>query len=143
MRFEFIKGVKTNLHTPCQLPDLDLKEPNTSKIEFHEYGYTIFKPLPNIDDSSSKNSPLSSVTIANVEIKDHNNTAVVRDEGIEAHLSLNPDKLIHMQNDDTFCRTIIKLMNKKKLSSSKRYLVSDKKLLHKFVRNDDKSFHAL
>ena len=48
-----------------------------------------------------------------------------------------------MQNDDTFCKTILKLLNKKKLSSPEISFVSDKKLLHKVVGEDDNSFHLL
>ena len=68
---------------------------------------------------------------------------IVHDKDIEIHLSLCPQRLINMQNDETFCKAIINLINENKLSSSKRYFVNDRKLLHKAVREDDKSFHAL
>ena len=42
--------------------------------------------------------------------------------------------LINAQSSDTFCSTIIKLINDKKLSSGK-YYISDNGLLHTFVRN--------
>ena len=40
----------------------------------------------------------------------------------EIHLSLSSEKLIDMQNDDTFCKAITRLINEKKLPSSEKYL---------------------
>ena len=67
---------------------------------------------------------------------DHNKDAKV-------HLSLDTAKLIEMQNDDTFFKILVKLMNEKNLSQPQRYFVSNKELLHKVMKEDNKSFHAL
>ena len=48
-----------------------------------------------------------------------------------------------MENDDTFCITILKLIDKRKLHPLKDTLSMPKKLLHNVVREDDKSFHVL
>ena len=48
-----------------------------------------------------------------------------------------------MQNDDTLCKSLIKLRNERKLSSIGRYVINDDKLLHKVVKEDNKSFHLL
>ena len=45
-----------------------------------------------------------------------------------------------MQNIDTFCKAMMKLIEEKKLSSFEKYLVYNEKLLHKVVTEDDKSF---
>ena len=60
------------------------------------------------------------MTVANTEINNHNNVMVDHDEDVEIYLSLGPERLINMQNDDTFCKAIMKLINEKKLSSSER-----------------------
>ena len=52
---------------------------------------------------------------------------------------LSSEKLINKENNDTFCKVIMKLVDGKKLSSSEKYFVNEKKLLHKVVRKDDKS----
>ena len=72
-------------------------------MEGHEYGYAIFKPLPVINvSSSSKNTPISLVTIVNTETKSHSNAMVDPNEDVKVHLFLSPEKLINMQNDDIF-----------------------------------------
>ena len=53
---------------------------------------------------------------------------VDQDNNVEIHLSLSPEKLIDRQTDDTFCKTIIKLVYEKKLSSSEKYFINDTKL---------------
>ena len=61
----------------------------------------------------------------------------------EINLSLSSKQLIDIQNDNTFCKSIINLMSDKKLSSSERYFINDDELLHKVVEADDKIFHVL
>ena len=72
---------------------------------------TPYEPLPDLYISSSKSAPVFSVTVTNIETNNHN-------EDIEIHLLLSSKKLIDMQNDDIFCKAIMKLINEKKLSSS-------------------------
>ena len=48
-----------------------------------------------------------------------------------------------MQDNDTFSKDIVKLINEKKLSSPHRYIVHDEKLLDRIVREDNISFHVL
>ena len=50
--------------------------------------------------------------------------------------------MIDAQSRDTFCSTILKLINDKEVFSDK-YFVSDNGLLHKVLRENDKLFHAL
>ena len=59
-------------------------------------------------------------------------------EDKEIQLSLSTEQLIDGQNNDTFC-TILNIM---KMSPDK-YFMSNNKLFHKVVREDDKLFHAL
>ena len=123
--------------------NLGLRWPNQPEIEGHEYGYAIFKPLPYLNFSSNNSTSVSSVTVTNIETNDHSNGMVDNDEDNKIHLLFCPERVINMQNDDSFCNTITRLINEKKLSSSERYCVNDGKLLDKVVREDDKSFHAL
>ena len=51
-------------------------------------------------------------------------------------------ELVESQSNDTFCSTMFKLINDRKVPSDK-YLISDNGLLPKFVRENDKLFHAL
>ena len=51
-------------------------------------------------------------------------------------------ELIDAKNNDTFCTTMLKLINGKEVSSEK-YFISNNGLWHKVVREDDKLFHAL
>ena len=123
-----------------RLIDLKLAELNPPEVE----GYALYEPLSDINiSSSSKSVPISSITVAKVGTEDHSNVMVNHDDDIEVHLSISPEKLINMQNDDTSCKTVMKFINENKLSSSERYIVNDKNLLHKLVREYNKSFHAL
>ena len=65
---------------------------------------------------------------------------VENDEEKEIQLSLSTKGLNDEQNNDTFCSTMLKLTNDEKVPSDK-YFISDKGLLHKVVREDDKLFH--
>ena len=60
----------------------------------------------------------------------------------EIHLSLCMKELINAQSDDTFCSTILKLINETMVSSDK-YFISESRLLYKVMREDEKWFHAL
>ena len=57
--------------------------------------HTIFELVPDINISSSKHTPISSITITNVETKNNN-------KDVEIHLSLNSGKVIDMKNNNTF-----------------------------------------
>ena len=81
-------------------------------MEGHEYGYTIFEPFPAVNVSSSKSILISSMTVTSVESNNYN-------EDAEIHLSLTSEKL---QNDDTFCKAIMKFMDEKKMLSSEKIL---------------------
>ena len=59
------------------------------------------------------------------------------------HLSLNTPKLIEKQEDDIYCKTVIKLICEEKMSSQQPYFINKEQLLQKFVREDDKYFHAV
>ena len=56
--------------------------------------------------------------------------------------SLNTKELIDGQNNETFCSDMLKLINDNRVPLD-NYFVSDKRLLHKGVREDDKLFHVL
>ena len=107
----------------ARLVDLKLTEPNPAEMEGHEYGYTIFEPLPDIDASSTKSTPVSSMTVTNKETNNHN-------DDVEIHFPLCSEKLMNMQNRDNFYKAILKLIDEKKLSPSEKYFVNNKKLLH-------------
>ena len=61
-------------------------------------------------------------------------------EDKEFHLSLSTKELTDGQNSDTFCSTTLQLVNYKVPLD---YFISDKRLLHKVLSEDDKVFHAL
>ena len=52
------------------------------------------------------------VTVTSMDANNHNNVTVNHKQHAEAHLQLNTVKLIEMQNDDTFYRAMLKLINK-------------------------------
>ena len=58
-------------------------------------------------------------------------------------MSLSTEKLTEMQNGDIFRTTLLKMINERTLSSPVRYFVDNEKLLHKVMREVDKTFHAL
>ena len=57
------------------------------------------------------------------------------------HMSLSTKEPIDRQNNNTFCTTILKLINEKKMSPE-RYFVYDEKALHKILREHNKVFHT-
>ena len=74
-----------------------------------------------------------------------NNATIVKEEkGKDKEIQLSPRRKeqIVAQSSDTFCSSILKLIDDKKVSSGK-YFISDSGLLPKVVREDDKLFHAL
>ena len=74
-------------------------------MEGHEYGYAIFKPLPDKNVRGSKNTSLPLMTVSNIETYDYNIVMAGNDEDIEVNLSLSPEKLIDVHNDDTSSKT--------------------------------------
>ena len=63
-----------------------------------------------------------------------------KDKGIQ--LSLSNKELIDGQYNDTFCSTMLKLMNNKRVPSDK-YLIKYNGLMQNVVREDDNLFHAV
>ena len=63
------------------------------------------------------------------------------DEDTEVQLSLSTKELTDSQNSETFCSTMLKLTNDRKVPSVK-YFISDNGLLHNDMREDDKIFHG-
>ena len=53
-------------------------------------------------------------------------------ENTEIYLSVNTKKLIDMQNDDTFCATLLKLINEK--MSPQTYFINDKTWAQSYER---------
>ena len=96
-------------------------------MEGHKYGYTVFESLWDTNIRSSKRTPVSSITVANIETN-------YQDEDVKIHFA-QLTKFIDIQNNESFYKTIIKLINEEKLSPE-RFLVNDKKLLHKSMKED-------
>ena len=65
------------------------------------------------------------------------------DQNTEVHLSLSIEKMMKMQNNDTFCKDAVKLLNEKKLLYPHGYFINDGKLMHKVVREGNKSLHSI
>ena len=86
---------------------------------------------------------MPSVADASMDAKGNSNVMVNHYEHAEVHLSLGTVKVIVMQSNDPLCITILKLINEKKFSFPQGYFESDEKPLHKVMRGDDKSIHAL
>ena len=64
------KGVINMLaDTLSRLADLALMEPNPAEMGGHEYGDIIFEPLPDINVSSIKHTPVSSIAVTSIETK--------------------------------------------------------------------------
>ena len=63
-------------------------------------------------------------------------------EDKEIQLSLSTKEVIVGKNNDTFCSTMLRLINDMKVPSDK-YFISNNWLLHKVVREDNKLFHTL
>ena len=80
-------------------------------------------------------------TLAGVDVKNHKDLTINKDTEID--LSLSTAELIDMERYYIFCSTIVKLINEWEMSSPHQYFINDKKLLHKAVREDDKSLNAL
>ena len=91
---------------------------------------------------SSKHKPVPPVNVSSVNATEVTEVKEERDEDKEVHLSLSTKELIDAQSNDTFCSTILKLINDKKMSSDKNF-IQESALLHKDVREDEKLFHAL
>ena len=86
----------------------------------------MFKQLPDTYVDSSKHKPVSLVNVSNV------NATVMkqeRDGGEEVHFSVHMEEPIDPQNNDTFCSTILNLINDKKVYSDK-YFIGESGLLH-------------
>ena len=62
-------------------------------MEGLEYGYTIFELLADINVSSNKSTPVSSVTVTIIETNNHRSVMVDHDENIEIQLLLIPVKV--------------------------------------------------
>ena len=59
---------------------------------------------------------------ASVDVKNHNMVLVNHNEGNETYLSLSTEELIELLKDYTFCTSVLKMINEKKVSSPPRYL---------------------
>ena len=121
-----------------RLFDIELTEPKPSEKECHEYEYALFNLSPEIYDDSSKHTP---AIITNIYATNDNNVQDESTENMEIHLPLSTKKLIDMQNNGTFCATMLQLRNEK--MSAERYFSDDKTVLHRIVREDDKLFYTL
>ena len=75
-------------------------------------------PLPDINVSSIKSSPLLLVTATNIETNGY--SSVLDNGDTEVNLSCSQEKLINMHSDNTFCKTRLKLIGEKALSSPGR-----------------------
>ena len=71
----------------------------------------MFEQLPDIYVDSRKHEPAISVDVSNIDITVMKNTN--REES-EIQLSLMTKEVIDEQNKDTFCSTLLKLMNDKR-----------------------------
>ena len=140
IKCKFIKGIKNTLaDTVSVLINLDLTELNSP--EGYEYGYAVFEQLPDIYVDSSKHEPVLPV---NVNVSNIFATIIKEEssKNIEIKLSLSPQELSDEQKNDTFCSTMLKFINDKKLPSDK-YFKSGNGLLHKVMREDNKVFQSL
>ena len=112
IKFKFIKGVKSSLaNTLSRLINLELMELNFPEKESWEYGYGMFGQLPDRCGDSSEHGPAPYVDVSN------RNTTIMKgknDKDKEIQLSLSTKELINAQNTDTFCSTMLKLINGKK-----------------------------
>ena len=72
--------------------DLNL---NLSEKEGQEYGYAMFKTLPEININRNKCTPVAPVT--SVDITDDNNVIVAYAECTDIHLLLSTAKFIEIQ----------------------------------------------
>ena len=87
----------------------------------------MFETLPDIHVDSSKHIPIPFVGISNTYAINYSNVQNENDKNTEIHLSLSSKELTDIRNDNTFCATMLKIINDKKVSS-KRYFVNNKKL---------------
>ena len=76
----------------------------------------MFESLPDIH-ISIKCTPMLPVTVASMDNKDHYNVTVDSFEQAKVYLLYSIEKLTEMQNDDTFCRKMVKALNKNIISS--------------------------
>ena len=73
------KALKTLADILSILTDLNVKVHTQPEMEGYEYGYAILEPLGDINVSCTKSTPLSSLTIANIETNDWNNVMIDHD----------------------------------------------------------------
>ena len=107
-----------------RLADLALTEQYLPGKEGYKYGYTMFEQLHDIYVDSSKCGPVLSVDVSyiDVSVMKKENSKV---KGIQ--LGLSTKELINGQSNDTFCSTMLKLMNDKEVPLDK-YFISDTRL---------------
>ena len=74
----------------------------------------MFESLPNIHDDSSKHVP--PVGISSIHATNDNTVQNENIKNAEIHLSLSTKELTGRQNNDTFCMTILKTIDEKKVS---------------------------
>ena len=97
LKFEFIKGIKnTSAEALLRLTDNNLMEPNPPEKDSYKYGYSIIKPLPDIDVSSLHPIP-----------PDLNTDTV--------HLNIELEQLKELEELGLFCKSILKPLHSMKL----------------------------
>ena len=96
------------------LINLKLTEPSPQK-DGYEYGYTVFEQLPDIYVDSSKCKLSFSVDLSSIDATNDTTMKMIGSKDIQVHLSLSTEELIDGQNNDTFCTTVVRLINDKKM----------------------------
>ena len=91
-----------------RLVDLKLMGPNLPKKEGHEYRSDMFEQIPDIYVDSCEHEPVPSLDVSNI------NATIMKKDNNERKLSLSTKELIYKQNNDTFCSTVLRLINVKK-----------------------------
>ena len=99
--------------TLSRLTDLELTEASPPEKEGNDYGYALFKPLPEIHFDSGKHSTLPPITITIINTINNNKLQKESVENTEIYLSLSTEMLTDIQNNDTFCVAMLKLINDK------------------------------
>ena len=100
---------------------------NSPEKEGYEYGYTMFVQLPDIYAESGKHKLVLSMDISNVDATDDTVMTKESNKATEILLPLRNAELLDGQNNQSFCGTISKSFNGKKIPPDK-YFISNNRL---------------
>ena len=92
-----------------------MNQSQTAEKEGYEYEYAILGELLDIYIDGNKHEPVSSKDISSIDAINMTVTEHIVNGNNEIHLSLSTEELIDEQINDTFCTTIIKLINDKEV----------------------------